>query len=276
VTTKEIIRELKRQYVPIGGPPPIAILDTNVYIDIHSAHRLFGAFACALEKGDTAIAAVDDSEMVFRRVRARESLLLALYLNKIGAVTWSLGPEALSKLIECVPHEVETEVQLMALWHTYLAIRFVKPLLLPNWLLSGVDPDAGWQTHLSKLYVDSSKWPEPTGSAADAFLISCAKRTGLPLISSEGLRVSGYGVSDIAKRGKREGVQVLFPKQFYAGKVDEAAEIDAFLRRFDEHAPKYLDQDPSARDQLDEMRGTLHHVLLGHTAGRTAPARVRI
>jgi hypothetical protein len=252
-------------------PPAVAVVDTNVLLDIFSCHDLTDTFDAIHALNEHA--AVDNPSVVHRRARARESLLLALYFNAIGATTYSLRNEADSMLTTKVPPGQES----LEMHYTTLAVWFVKSLLLLDWNAGALTPASGWEKNLSKPPVLRRKQVvAPTGNNADAWHIACAKEHGLPLVTNEGFNPTSYKEGKIARRAKADGVRALFPKDFYAGKIDEAAEIGGFLQRFRDEAPAYLETNPSQRNALQMMFGVYRHTLLGETEGHTEPVRVTI
>jgi hypothetical protein len=249
----------------------VGVLDTNVVLDLHSVHD----FAREYEKRHPTlgVAAIDHPEVVFRRCRARESLLLGIYLDSIDGATYSNGIEALRMLVGNVPPDDET----IERHYTGLYIWFMKELLLSRWQARAVPIEPGWEKNLSRSPVlTEAERTEPTGSRADAWLVATAKRMGLPVITHEGFTATGYAPGGIARRAKVEGVQVLFPKQVYAGQFDESAAIDRFLQRFAEAAPAYLKENPSHTGAMNLMWNLVRHLLLGETDGRDVPARTSV
>jgi hypothetical protein len=246
-------------------PPAVAVLDTNVLLDVFSCHDLSAKVdKVAADGGPIA----DDASVVHRRARARESLLLAMYFDATGATTHSLLNEADGMLTRAVPPGEES----LETHYTTLFVWFTKELLLARWDARVVAPVAGWEGILSTtLPLEGREATAPTGSRADAWHIAWAKAHGLPLITNEGFSPAGYEPGKIAKRAAMDGVRVMFPKDFYAGKIDEAAEIEGFFGRFREHAPAYLERHSSHRNSLEMMFGVLRHVLLGETDGRDSP-----
>ena len=199
-------------------PSPV-VLDTNVFLDIHSCHDINRKY---FELG---VEGIDEPGAVYRRARARESILLAAYLNKIGGVTHSLSNEAIDRLTELVPPDAEETPETQPEKHfTTNFIHFVKDFVLPNWRPSIVAP----------------KDEKPTGNAADAWLVAYAKEQGFPLVTNEGFKPTGYVEGKIVKRAREAGVEVFTPRDFYEGKMDVESEIDAFLQRFRDGAREYL------------------------------------
>jgi hypothetical protein len=261
---------------PVSDAPFSGVLDTNVLLDIFSCRDLTNEY-------DQVDFSVDSPASVWRRARTRESLLAAMYLHKVRATTFSLQNEALDKLTAIVPPEEEC----FEMHYTTLFIWYVRDYLLSGWNAQAAAPVAGsgWHTILSPellakvpelLMPGHAELAKPTSNRADAWHIAYAKQHSLPLITNEGFKATGYAPGKIAKRARAQGVTVLFPKDVYAGKVDERAEAEAFLARFRKRAPEYLETHPSALNALQWMSGLFSHVLFGETVGRTTPVRVGV
>ena len=138
----------------------IAVLDTNVILDILSCHDLMQEYE---ELGE---GAVDQEPMVYRRARARESLLLCMHLHGSWSDTLSLH-EALDQLMaKAPPGQLATSFETA---FTTIFIWFVKDYVLPRWEML-VPTKAGTEK----------------GSAADRAYVELAKAGGLPLVTNEG------------------------------------------------------------------------------------------
>jgi hypothetical protein len=244
---------------------PIAVLDTNVIADIYSVHDLIDRFEAIRDGRDVAELDLDAPSLVYRRARARESLLLAMYLDRIGAATFSLHSELLALFDEKVPDDAKappgTDYRSD---YTRMFLHFVHDQLLPGWESQiPSDPD------------------EHEANDADQALVDKARALGVPLITNEGFSETGYRVGKIAKRAKAAQVACFHPRAFYEGTIDEAGEIGAFLQRFRTEAPKYIEArrravGPDAtRELLQLVIGTYRLFLLGETDGRGI-VRVRL
>jgi hypothetical protein len=267
-------------------PNAVAIVDTNVFLDIYSCHDAIIAYNSVY--AEVGRVAVDHPKVVYRRARARESLLLALHLNKIGASTFTLQSEAMDKLELNAPPTAVGGVR----WETDFTsfmIHFMKDYLLASWTPYFATPKAGWEEFVSDDLLSpelrTPRHPElttPTGTNADTFHIACAKEHGIPLITNEGFSETGYKPGKIVRRAAREGVRGLLPRDFYAGHINEADEIDAFLNRFRDEAPKYLDAhwQKHGKDAADEVLGLIYGqyrlFLRGEAEGRDTPVRVAV
>jgi len=120
-------------------------------------------------------------------------------------------------------------------------------------------------------------------NGADDALIAYAKKNAIPLITNEGYTVRGLADEKMRKRAKDAGVYVYAPHEFYAGKINESDEIEAFFERFKEQAPLHLESRRTKFGPGDKMGHTLDWVfnyyrmiLLGEVEGRDKPIRVRV
>ena len=108
---------------PDGRPPYsesqdlLAVVDTNVILDVVSLHDLSQTYERLGADG------VDTPDAVYRRSRARESLLLAIYFHKAKAVTYSLHSEPVAILTTKVDPTSEDALETH---YTKLFIHFVR------------------------------------------------------------------------------------------------------------------------------------------------------
>jgi hypothetical protein len=245
--------------------PPLptfdAVTDTNVLLDIYSCHDLSTAYDQAYAR--LGGGAVDDLAVVYRRARARESLLLAMHFNKVKAATCSLHFEPLDLLTRRAPPApggatLESDF-------TTVFIYFVKDYVLPDWTTQMPTQPGG-----------------EAGSDADKAYVAFAKEHGLPLITNEGYGQNGIVDEKMRKLAKDEGVAVFAPREFYAGKIDEAVEIEAFLRRFKEQAPAYMEErkrdlgEDNIGEVLTWIFGYYRMILRGEVEGSTTPVRMSV
>jgi hypothetical protein len=248
-----------------NSPPPApldAVMDTNVMLDIYSCHDLANTYSEAQARRGSV--ALDDRPMVYRRARARESFLLALCLDKIGATTYSLHFELVALLTARAPpapggQTIESDF-------TRFFVAFVKERLLPHW---------------------NARLPQEPGNEAkneaDLALVAYCKEHSLPLITNEGYSHTGIVDEGMRKLAKHAGVGVFTPREFYQGKMNEAEEIEAFLGRFRDQAAGHIDarkkelgEDDKGREVLAWIHGYYRHILLGETEGRDRPVRLTI
>lgn len=169
---------------------------------------------------------LNDPYFVFRRNRARESLLLALHLHLRGASTYSFQNEHIDQLKKVSPTESEDYQKSLANAFTVQFIHFVRPKLLNRW---------------------GQEWMAPetvTGTAADKALVEFAQRMKLPLITNEGNTPSGVLEQGMRKRAREAKVLVYTPRDFYTGHLDCGAASENFLKQFRSAAPSYIGARP--------------------------------
>jgi hypothetical protein len=234
-----------------------AIIDTNVSLDIYGCFDVSKLYDRLGEDG------LDEPEAVFRRARARESLLLAIYLNKIKARTYGHIDEVMKILEARVPPSDLTAAETH---YTTQFIHFVKDRVLPRWREWG----------------EPGKYASLMKADADTFLLNQAKTNSIPLITNEGFGRDGLRVDDLKPdslrlRASAAGVAVFTPREFWQGKINPKKEIDDFLDRFRRFAPKYAADHPDAprvRNSLEFVHDYYRHVLLGET--NTGRVRVSV
>lgn len=247
---------------PQGDPNarPVFIMDTNVFLDIHSCHDVKRDFdKLHSELGD---AAVDDPKIVYRRARARESMLLAMYLHKIKGTTMSLRHEAIELLMKCAPPKpggTEMEGDF-----TRVFAHFVQPFCL-----------RGWNS------VVTTEHGSVRRNDADRAHVALAKSRSIPLVTNEGASEDG-SVDDsklIRVEARAAGVTVLTPRQAFESLINEEEEIESFLARFKDRAPNYLAR-RGIRDRMGDVLawvfGLYRFILRGEVEGHDAPAAVRL
>jgi hypothetical protein len=266
----------------MASDPTIA-LDTNVLLDILSWHDLMTTVdrLHAARGDDRRQAARGDDVMVdpavtYRLARARESTLLAVHLNRTKANTYNLLGEGVRLMLRQAPPMAPGSPA--DGYFVHVALHFVKDYLLPDWTMT-VDPfsmdDATTQPveSLPGNYV---------GSAADRALLDYAKAHGIPLITNEGNTLRGLEPVGLREIAIDEGVEVYSPREFYEAHLVEADEVDNFIQRFREEAPRFLQARPMefAGDQMGELLdyslGYYRMILLGVVTGRDAPVPVRL
>jgi hypothetical protein len=120
------------------------------------------------------------------------------------------------------------------------------------------------------------------GNDADATYIAVAKEHGLPLITNESYGQNGIVDEKMRKQAKDAGVAVFAPREFCAGRIDEAVEIEHFLRRFKDQAPVYIEarRKDLGEDDIDEVLtwifGYYRMILRGEVEGSTTPVRLSV
>jgi hypothetical protein len=245
----------------MNEPLVYAVTDTNVLLDVHSCHDLTTAYNDAYAR--LGKAAVDDLTVVYRRARARESLLLGMHLNRVKATTYSLHFEPVDLLTKRAPPAAGGAT--MESDFTNMFLHFVKDYVLPDWnMIMPTQPGTEAKNDADKAYIDY------------------AKQHGLPLITNEGYGQNGLVDEKMRKLAKDAGVAVYAPREFYQGQIDEAAEIEAFLQRFKEQVPVYMDVRKKLLGEdkigavLTWVYGYYRMILLGEVEGRTTPVRLSI
>ena len=231
-----------------------AVLDTNVLLDVYSCHDLERIY----QDG----AHVNDPRAIARRARAREALILGMYLSDIGATTYSVATEPIEQMHRHVDQNNGAE---FTYHYTMLFTNVVRSELLRGWkdaLPPGHDPTMA-------------------GNRADDALVDFAAAHNLPLVSSEGLSHTGDidEKKRVRKRAKGLGVPVFTPREFYEGKADEGRLIPAFLKGFEARAPVFAARHDTAAiilGSIQWMNGYFHHVLFGVTEGHALPVAVSV
>jgi|GEM_PF-3547858 len=224
---------------------PIAILDTNVIVDLYSWHDWLDHFE---PKYSYASVLVDksDAKSRYRIRRPREALLLAIHLHQIGAVTFSLSESVrmINKLVN--PDAVGDPKKAFAQTFLY----FVKPTLLGNWK-------------------DGMRYSNSHGNRADDELLQEAKDSGIPLVTSEGYSHIGIDEGNrMRKKARRMGIQILTAREFCKAKVDDDDGLN-FLKAFSKNCRAYIDRSVARGSKrsavvqaIDGMHGYYRELLL--------------
>lgn len=231
----------------------VAVLDTNVVLDIFSCHDVSTLY----DRLGDAPSAVAHPAAVYRRARARESLLLAIYFNATRAKTYSAHePAIIVRLVD--PDAVDT----IENHFTTLVAHFVKDTLLPDWQsLYRTEPDEGH------------------GSAVDRFLLSFAEQYNLPLITNEGFTETGVQDLRLRALARERGVAVCTPSEFYRDHIDEQKAARNFIAAFRTAAPDYIQRHAKpeiVRKSLVIMAGYYRHILFGETEGLEDAVQVSV
>lgn len=246
----------------MNHPKPLAVIDTNVFVEIHSCHDLRRDFERLHAKLGNA--AIEHPDITLRMQRARESAVLAMYFHSIGAHTYSLRGEAIDMLQQLAPPAPGGTS--MDSDFTMVFAHFVLDYVLNDW----------------KSIADEV--PETVSDdAADLLLIDYAKANDLPIITAEGYTRDGI-VDDNKKRNMRArckaaGVSVYAPREFYAGKIEPDEAIERFLERFAARVPEWL----AVRGKNDKMGevlrwifGYYRMILRGEVEGQDEPITTRL
>jgi hypothetical protein len=202
--------------------PVSAVLDTNVLLDIYSAHDLLEEVNCD---------APGKESVTYRTARAKDSLLLAIKFHQTRAKTYNLHSELVAQLQKFAPPNPGPENASYTLFTTTFS-HFVKDYLLGGW-----DP----------------YWPEePDGArrtAADDALLKYAKANDLPLVTNEGNSLKGIEETGLRKKCKAARVSVFTPTEYLYEELQKyeppqrklfEAGVATFLSDFGRKAPHYL------------------------------------
>ncbi len=211
-------------------PPPLtAVVDTNVLHELSSCVDVTRAYNEAIWRQPVPASvanrfeAIRDPLVAHRFRRARETLLLAMYLARTRAHTYSVRDEVIGVLTTNVPPDNPNSLDYLV---TALYAHFVKDYLLTDWRQSF-----------------PKKSDNLRSNAADRHLLEYAKEHSLPLITNEGNGQDGLADVKLRLKAKQEGVGVFSPREFYDGKLDEGEAVDAFFSRFRKQVPRYLRRD---------------------------------
>jgi hypothetical protein len=232
---------------------PIAVLDTNVVLEAISCVDLVKLYNNQPDIDPLS------PEATLRRQKARESLLLSIYLNSIKATTYSIFESMRIAVREVDPNaNGEFENHMMIIW-----LYYVKDKVLPDWVMTSPSDGEG----------------EPTGNRADALLVERAKEHGVSLISHEGVSVAGIDPkSGIRRKAAAAGVTIVTPKEFY-GDMDEHQQSEDFMQRYGSGAEAHVrtgSHPELMRESMLWLQGYYRHILHGITAGRSEPLPVRL
>jgi hypothetical protein len=230
---------------------PIAVLDTNVVLDaISCVHLVKHAEG---ESDPTA------RSSTFRRQKARECLLLSIYLNSVKATTYSIFEATRIAVREISPDaHGALETHAMIIWTHY-----VKDTVLPDWTM--ISPSNGDD--------------EPVGNAADALLVEKALEFGVPLITHEGVSLDGVNPkSGIRKKANAAGVRVMTARELY-GDMDELLYSALFMQAYGRDAEEHVRKSAKPeimRESMLFLQGYYRHILYGITEGYNDPLPVRL
>lgn len=203
----------------------IAVVDSNVFLEVWSCHDLAQAYEQPEETPDLA------RKRALRWARARDSLLLAIYFHQIRAATYGLK-EAYSMLAGIVDPDADTTVETH---FTTFFSHFVKDCVLKRWMPAVQIVDL-------------------KGNAADAALLGYAREHALPLITNEGYSHLGLRDEKLRKAAKDADVAVFTPREFWTGKLAPERATDWFLRTFARKAPTFIHRHPRPHIAEDTLR----------------------
>jgi hypothetical protein len=221
------------------------VLDTNILFDALSIHDLVGTYDKYL---DATTFNINDPNLVLRRARAREALLLLLFCHEKQLRTFSLDK---------IAHLVPPNNPAFAAQYTSVFIHFVRMELLVGW----------------REFSDENCDASIKGNDCDSFLVKTCRKNMLPLVTHEGYGPNGIDSrAKIRKQAADAGVPVFTAREFWSGKLDPQRAIDSFCEEFDLRAPEFIRRSfPEHEHRLaertfDRVRGSLNHVLWGGTA----------
>jgi hypothetical protein len=231
------------------------VVDTNVILDIYTCGDLYDEYMRAAP-GD-----LDNPATIYRRARARESLVLAIHLHETGASTLSLPNESLNHMVRVADPKKLDDPKVHFTW---LFVNFIKDRTLSNWNPVFFNPgDHGL-----------------TGNRADDYIVQIAKDNTVPLISNEGF--SPQGVDDLhGIRGKARatGADVKTPREYWEGKVNPKRASRRFIADFRNAVPRIIRRVPNAAvvaKALSWIDGYFQHIFFGIAADRVSRLRVEV
>jgi len=221
-------------------------------------------YSCADLADEYTVNEVADSPAaVYRRARAREALLLAIYLHEAKVATWSLANETLNHMQRVAdPKKLDDPKT----HFTYVFVNYVKDEVLP-----------GWKAILTSPADEGLK-----GSACDAYLLRVAQHNGVPLVTNEGYSAKGIDDSHgLRRQGRDAGARVFTPREYWSGKINPKRAARRFIQAFRKGVPHYL-RHKAGNNVRDAARifewidGYFHHVLLGIAVDGKSRVRVEL
>jgi len=227
----------------VTPPKPIAVIDTNVIVDLYSWHDFNDHFDSRVSYASSDDVSLDDPVSKMRFSRARRALLLAIHLHNTKAITYSLSESVtlLKRLTQFdaqgKPLDPDERIRREAFTKTFLW--FVKRRLLTDWK-------------------DGMRVADLSSNEADRALVAFANEHSLPLITNEGFTATGVNPRKLMQRLAREsGVRIVQAADFYGTEMDEAEEAKVFFRRFRKVLPVYkkwyVEKHPSGKHAIDQI-----------------------
>lgn len=208
-------------------------------------------------------AALTDRKIIYRRARAREATILAMHLHRRKQTTMSLQHEVLAQLQRCSPPTPGGTA--MEGDFTRVFVHFVQRFCV-----------RGWNSVFTREHGNVER------SAADRAHVALARARSIPLVSHEGYGEDG-SLNDsalIRREAINAGVRVLTARQaFEEAGINEEEEAEAFLARFHDRVPNYLQRrgiDDRMGAVLDWVYGLYRFILRGEVEGRETRVPVRI
>lgn len=252
---------------------PDVVVDTNVLLDLYTCKDLFRDYEamCAGRPESEWVALSRAREVVYRRQRARDAILLAVLLNKQRALAYHLQHEFLTLIKRVVP---PTDTTSPETHYTSLLYRLLRRAL-PNWrqMTDDVHP------LLVERGVEPVEGPGLVGNAADTRLLGVAKEWAVPLITNEGFGPNGAVPGRLRDRARQAGVAVYTPSEFVGDQLKLAVELPRLLKRLRIGVGPFMDGHPAPAVGLDGVGlvfGYLQHVLYGTLRdGSRAPVTLR-
>lgn len=255
----------------------VAVVDTNVMLEITSCHDVFDA---ATELG---VEGARSEAMTYRFGRMRESLILAMHLHREGLTTASLW-ESLVRLSDedVVP---PGDQRCPKVHYTTMMAHFVRDELLSGWHIAvpdlPIDVTSMSAAELTKYLRENT----PQEVEADDELLRMAQEHDVPLITNEGYRrtiLRGKKPVSLRRRGPEAGVEVVTPREFWMGKLDEHEAIEQFLADYRRKVMNYIagheteQQRKVARRDAEFVYGALLMVFNGDNALSDQPFEVSL
>ena len=230
-----------------------AIVDTNVFVDLYTTVDLERTYAAPDWHG------VDDRESAYRRSRARDALIFALYLHEIGASTWSLRTEPSAILERVAPPKMGSIKTATTTNFLRVFLHFVKTTLLSRW------------DDRTPIAADGLR-----GNNADLALLWMASENATTLVTNEGNATIAAKPDSLRAKGALVNVRVVTPREFVPLSFDADRAIARFFQRYRDEAPAYFARSSRTRKFMLHMLGFYRHVLLGVTEGRALPVAVAL
>lgn len=214
---------------------PMAIVDTNVCLEIYSWYDFLEAAQKVFERDPTAT--LEHPEIQLRAQRARYAFGVSLLFNERSWATLVAYNEVGRTIVDRVPPDAVEHGARSNFVRLYA--HFIKDNLLPSWHAGG----------------DLAADAEKTGNDVDRLCLELAEQHKIPLISWEGSGRKRAKSKLIPKEAARRGIDLVTPKAFV--QRERFSGTDAarrFFASWDELAPRYLAENPGARETMEVAR----------------------
>jgi hypothetical protein len=252
------------------------VLDTNVMLDLYSCHD----YEEAMEKlGGELVAPINDPRLVYRRQRARDALLLGIWMHHTRQASNTLN-EAIVQLkinvktekdVDLNKETPEERIRRIYLFNfTSIFMSFVTKAVLGEW-----GNGRSYEGRNADLVKD----------VADDKYVDVARTMKLPLMTNEGFGHNGLTTPkqnkpNIVTKAAAVGVKTYTPGQYYAlSGRNEAKDIAWFLEQFEAEAPNYIRRnEENAEAIMNAVARSFdyyHHVLLGSSGRQVDPVKVK-